>query len=211
MTESKFELLCSTARANMSEKRYSHTLGVYKECEYLAGASALSPKETDELLTAALLHDIAKEMPLEKQRDICIRRGTNIGGATEATLHQLAGADYARELLGEDIVNDAVYSAVSKHTTGGSTMSIIDKLLFIADYTEIGRTNRACCKMREYLHESCEKIVDAEEARRSIAKIALMLVENTEKYLAEIGADKDPRMDSARATLELEIRSAKES
>ena len=117
MTENVLTRLEDTARMCMSEKRYAHTLGVYRECEYLADKCALSQKERDDLLTASLLHDIAKQLPVDKQKNICMRHGTDISGATEATLHQLSGAEYARELLGSDIVNDVVYSAVSKHTT----------------------------------------------------------------------------------------------
>ena len=140
-----------------------------------------------------------------------MRHGTDTRGATEATLHQLSGAEYARELLGSDIVNDAVYSAVSKHTTGGSVMSLTDKLLFIADYTEAGRTHEMCRKMREYLHEKCEKIVKAEEARQVINEVALKIIISTMQYLAETGAALDPRINEARATLEAEIKTAKES
>ncbi len=211
MTENVLTRLKDTARMCMSAKRYEHTLGVYRECEYLADKCSVSPKERDDLLTAALLHDIAKQLPIDKQKNVCMRHGTDIRGATEATLHQLSGAEYARELLGADIVNDAVYSAVSKHTTGGSVMSLTDKLLFIADYTEAGRTHEMCRKMREYLHENCEKIVEAEKVRRFITEFALMLTDNTEKFLAATGAEKDPRMDYARATLETEIKTAKES
>lgn len=211
MTENVLTRLEDTARMCMSEKRYAHTLGVYCECEYLADKCALSQKERDDLLTASLLHDIAKQLPVDKQKNICMRHGTDISGATEATLHQLSGAEYARELLGSDIVNDVVYSAVSKHTTGGSVMSLTDKLLFIADYTEAGRTHEMCRKMREYLHENCEKIVEAEEVRRFITRFALMLTDNTEQHLTSTGAEKDPRMGYARATLEAEIKTAKES
>lgn len=192
-------------------KRYAHTLGVYRECEYLADKCALSQKETDDLLTAALIHDMAKQLPIDKQKNICMRHGTDTSGATEATLHQLSGAEYARELLGSDIVNDAVYSAVSKHTTGGSVMSLTDKLLFIADYTEAGRTHEMCRKMREYLHEKCEKIVKAEEARQVINEVALKIIISTMQYLVETGAALDPRINEARATLEAEIKTAKES
>lgn len=211
MTENMLERLKDTARMCMNAKRYAHTLGVYRECEYLAEKCGLSQKERDDLLTSALLHDIAKQLPIDKQKNICTRHGTDMRGATEATLHQLSGAEYARELLGEDIVNDAVYSAINKHTTGGESMSLTDKLLFIADYTEDGRTQKICRDMREYLHENCEKIVEAEKVRRFITEFALILTDNTEKYLASEGAEKDPRMDRARATLETEIKAAKES
>lgn len=211
MTENVLTRLKDTARMCMSEKRYAHTLGVYRECEYLADKCALSQKETDDLLAAALIHDMAKQLPIDKQKNICMRHGTDTSGTTEATLHQLSGAEYARELLGSDIVNDAVYSAVSKHTTGGSVMSLTDKLLFIADYTEAGRTHEMCRKMREYLHEKCEKIVKAEEARQIINEVALKIIISTMQYLVETGAALDPRINEARATLEAEIKTAKES
>jgi HD superfamily phosphohydrolase YqeK len=55
-------------------------------------------------------------------------------------------------------VTDAVWSAISCHTTGKATMSDTDKILFISDFTEAGRKYRSCQDMREYLHQECEKI-----------------------------------------------------
>lgn len=68
MTENVLTRLKDTARMCMSEKRYAHTLGVYRECEYLADKCALSQKETDDLLAAALIHDMAKQLPIDKQK-----------------------------------------------------------------------------------------------------------------------------------------------
>ena len=82
MTENVLTRLEDTARMCMSEKRYAHTLGVYRECEYLADKCALSQKERDDLLTASLLHDIAKQLPVDKQKNISMRHGTDISGAT---------------------------------------------------------------------------------------------------------------------------------
>lgn len=201
MTETELAGLRDAAHAHMSEKRYNHTLGVYDKCAYLADKCGLSGEEKDDLLTAALLHDIAKQLSREEQEDICRRNAIDTSGATAATLHQLSGAAYARELLGA-AVNARVFSAISKHTTGAAAMSLTDKILFIADYTEAGRTQEACRKMREYLHAKCEKIEKAEEARQIINEVALTIIKNTIAYLAQTGDILDPRINEARATLE---------
>lgn len=211
MTETELTGLRDAAHAHMSEKRYAHTLGVYDECAYLADKCGLSGEEKDDLLTAALLHDIAKQLSREEQEDICRRNVIDTSGATAATLHQLSGAAYARELLGDSTVNARVFSAISKHTTGAAAMSLTDKILFIADYTEAGRTQEACRKMREYLHAKCEKIEKADEARQIINEVALTVIKNTIEYLAQTGDILDPRINEARATLEAEEKRAKES
>ena len=87
----------------------------------------------------------------------------------------------------------------------------ITLLICIADYTEAGRTQEACRKMREYLHAKCEKIEKAEEARQIINEVALTIIKNTIAYLAQTGDILDPRINEARATLEAEIKTAKES
>ncbi|MBQ0126305.1 MAG: bis(5'-nucleosyl)-tetraphosphatase (symmetrical) YqeK, partial [Clostridiales bacterium] len=120
-----------------SPKRAEHTLGVLSECEYFADKLGLDADERYDVCVAALLHDIAKDIPQKKKIKFC--ESENIPYSESAVHHQDMGGTLARKLYGSEIVSDAVFSAVSKHTTGSPDMSVCDMILYIADYTEPGR------------------------------------------------------------------------
>lgn len=138
-------------------RRLEHTMNVYRECLWFAKKFKLSEEDTYTVAAAALLHDITKNLPNEKALAICETYQITPPDAM-TVIHQCTGAPFARELLGPEIVTDAVWSAISCHTTGKADMSDTDKILFISDFTEAGRKYRSCQEMREYLHQECEKI-----------------------------------------------------
>ncbi len=138
-------------------RRLEHTMNVYRECLWFAKKFKLSEEDTYTVAAAALLHDITKNLPAQEALCLCEKYRITPPDA-QAVIHQCTGAPFARELLGEQIVTDAVWSAISCHTTGKAQMSDTDKILFISDFTEAGRKYRSCQDMREYLHQECEKI-----------------------------------------------------
>lgn len=204
MTEEKFEMLCTTARRHMSENRFAHTMRVYEECAYLCDHLGVSGAERETVLTAALLHDLAKQLPVREQETLCRRHHIDTEGCTEETLHGQSGAALARELLGSELVDDAVYHAISCHTTGDTDMTRADLILFIADYTEPGRKYENCRQIREYLHEKCEKIEKENTAlcERLLRETAGRIIDCTIEYLKAENSRLDPRTLAARRTLD---------
>lgn len=177
------------------EKRLSHTLGVYQECMWMAKCFGLSDEDTYSIGAAALLHDITKNMPDEEALGVCARHRIKPPEAS-TVMHQYTGAPFARELFGNDVVNDAVYSAIFCHTTGKADMSLLDKILFVADFTEAGRKYRSCKDMREYLHKECEKINKNEKTAlyRLLDDITRRIIGFTVTYLVEKGKKIDTGM-----------------
>jgi predicted HD superfamily hydrolase involved in NAD metabolism len=139
-------------------QRIEHTLGVYRECLWMSKVFRLSEEEAYTVCAAALLHDIAKTLPLEKALLLAEKQGKTLKTDVPTVIHQHAGAMLALEEFGRDIVNDEMLSAIECHTTGKAGMTMLDKMLFVADFTEAGRKYRSCQEMREYLHQECEKI-----------------------------------------------------
>lgn len=203
MTDEKKALLVNTVRPLVSEKRFRHILGVYAECAYYADAFGLSEPDRENLLTAALLHDVAKSVPTGEQLALCARYGVDTEGATDATIHELGGAVLAREKLGAEIVNDAVFSAILCHTTGSPAMTTVDRLLFLADMTEPGRSYDFCRELREYLHAGCEKLrLNPEEGgERLLTEACRRAIDFTVSYLSESGGTVDNRTLAAREAL----------
>ena len=65
------EMLKSEVKKYQCEQRYLHTLSVYGECKKLADIFSLTEEEKEKLLTAALLHDITKDMDGKTQIELC--------------------------------------------------------------------------------------------------------------------------------------------
>lgn len=119
------------------EKRYEHTLGVAYTATALAmryGASI----ENAEL--AGLLHDCAKCMDDEKRISICDKYNismTELERRNPFLLHAKVGSFLAMNTYK---VHDAdVINAILNHTTGRPGMSLLEKIIFVADYIEPGR------------------------------------------------------------------------
>lgn len=155
--EKKLEAIRAILPQYEEPRRLEHTMNVYRESLWFAKKFKLSEEDTYTVAASSLLHDITKNLPLADALAICEKYGITPPDAL-TVIHQCTGAPFARELLSEQIVTDAVWSAISCHTTGKATMSDTDKILFISDFTEAGRKYRSCQDMREYLHQECEKI-----------------------------------------------------
>lgn len=120
-------------------KRYEHTLGV----AYIATALAMrygGSLKSAEL--AGLLHDCAKCMTDEKRLAICEKHNISINEIERRNpflLHAKVGSFLAMEeyhIYDADIIN-----AILNHTTGRPGMSLLEKIIFIADYIEPSRKN----------------------------------------------------------------------
>lgn len=174
-------------------QRIEHTLGVLGECRFFADFFRLDEEEERALLTAALLHDLAKSVPEDEEPALFARYGIAGADATPPVRHQFLGAPMAKEAFGEEIVSDAVVSAIGCHTTGKPGMSRLDKMLFVADFTEAGRKYRSCTEMREYLHSKCAKLNanDASAKERLLNDVVKRILGYTITYLVEKGKDVD--------------------
>lgn len=120
-------------------KRYEHTLGV----EYTASCLAMRyGADMDKARLAGLLHDCAKHLSSEKKIECCAKYGMFVSEYEKKNpelLHAKLGACFANDLYGID--DPEILSAITWHTTGKPNMSLIDKIIYIADYIEPNRNN----------------------------------------------------------------------
>lgn len=170
-------------------KRLNHTFFVEKEAIAIAKivfmVYNISDRYLNDIKAAALLHDMTKQMDLKSQLALCDMHGIDKGeNPSEAILHGKTAAHMAKKLFG---INDFVFSAIYNHTTGCPNMGIMDKIIFLADYTEESRSHEHCVKTREFLHtfldEKCENVLEI------IDRSALMSIDNTLLFL--INSEKD--------------------
>lgn len=141
--EVKFMLSLDTMREKLqsalSVKRYIHTMGVVDEAEKLAEIYG-THAEKEKAKVAALLHDCAKDYPADLKKRFCKEYHIPIDEIMKKQpdlIHPFLGAEVAkREYLIDD---DDILNAIRYHTTGRKQMSLLEKVIFIADYIETGR------------------------------------------------------------------------
>ncbi len=120
----------------LNPNRIAHVLGCRDTAVELArhwGAD-----ETD-AARAGLLHDITKALDGPLQLTLCDRYGKILSEFSKKypkTLHALTGSLVAREIFGE---NENVVSAICHHTTGRANMTLLEKIVYVADYMEPNR------------------------------------------------------------------------
>ena len=121
----------------LDESRYEHTIGVMDTAACLAMRYGA---DLTQALVAGLLHDCAKCIPNDKKLKLCRKNGIEVTPFEEKApflLHAKLGAWMSEH---EYHVSDpAILSAIACHTTGKPDMSLLDKIVFIADYIEPGR------------------------------------------------------------------------
>lgn len=121
----------------LSEKRYNHSLGVQSTAVDLAKKYNADEKKAS---VAGLVHDCAKGFSNEKLIEIYKNCGMEMDTVYEKQpqlLHGPVGAFIAQK---EFLITDReVLHAIQCHTTGCEDMSMLDKIIYIADYIEPGR------------------------------------------------------------------------
>ncbi len=135
--EIRLEDLKEKLKIRLKPERYEHTIGVY----YTALCMAMKFEEDlSKTAVAALLHDCAKNMSDKELIDICTEDHVEIFKEEldmPDLLHQKAGAIVARKEFG--IEDPYILNAIGCHTTGRFDMTLLDKIIFAADYIEPGR------------------------------------------------------------------------
>ncbi len=161
-------------RPLLSEKRFHHSLCV------AASAVELAEKyggDTEKAYTAGILHDIMKDTEPRKQLQILENSGIILGSldlAEPKLWHAKAGAAYVQDVLGEA---EDIVAAIACHTTAKGGMTLLDKILFLADFVSADRDYDGVEEMREATARSMEEgmdialsfsIVDLAQRRRVI-------------------------------------------
>lgn len=138
--DTKTELI-RTLEQELGYKRFIHTM-------YVAGtASSLAMcygADLEKAETAGLLHDCAKCLDLHRMQRLCEKAGLTLSPFEKesgALLHSKAGSVLAKEKYG--ITDPDLLNAIRYHTTGRPGMSLLEKIIFVADYIEPGRFTAA--------------------------------------------------------------------
>ena len=122
---------------SLDKDRFQHTIGV----SYTAICLAMKYEvDLEKAEIAGLLHDCAKCIPDEKKLKKCLDHNISINETEKMQpylLHAKLGAFIAMDKY--DIHDKEIINAILKHTTGGTAMSMLEKIIFVADYIEPNR------------------------------------------------------------------------
>lgn len=121
----------------LDKDRYDHTIGVM----HTAGCLAMRyGADLEGALTAGLLHDCAKCLSSDEKIRLCKKYHLDINEAemkNPGLLHAKLGAFLAWKKY--NIEDKKILRAIAAHTTGRPAMSLLDKIIYIADFIEPGR------------------------------------------------------------------------
>ncbi|MDP4143881.1 MAG: bis(5'-nucleosyl)-tetraphosphatase (symmetrical) YqeK [Bacillota bacterium] len=159
-------------KRNLKESRYLHSLSVRDTAEYLAQKY---DSDINKARIAGLVHDCAKNMSDKELIRICKKEGYSIDEICESSpqlLHGYVGSIIAHDKMGindEDILN-----AIAYHTTGRKHMSLLEKIIYIADYIEPFRIFPGVQLLRE-------------TTERNLEEALLLSFDNTIKFVISKG------------------------
>ena len=139
----------------MGDYRYVHSCNVADEAVTLA---RLYGCDEEKAYTAGILHDITKEIPKEEQLQIMENGGIILDSVQKPATklwHSLSGSVYIQSRLG--ITDADIINAIRYHTTGRAGMSLLEKIIYTADYTSAERSYNGADIMREKSRRSLEE------------------------------------------------------
>ena len=178
MRKYDIDLYKKKLQKKLDSDRYEHTIGV----AYTAASLAMRYKyDVNKALIAGLLHDNAKCISYEKKIQLCEKYNIHLSEVEKenpALLHAKLGAFLAMHKF--NITDKDIISSILYHTTGRPDMSILDKIIYVADYIEPMR----------YKARNLEEI--REMAFIDLDKALLKILEDTLEYLKSINGKIDP-------------------
>ena len=142
------------ALSYLKYKRIPHVLGTEQEAVRLAERYGADVRKAQ---VAALLHDCTKKLDMEQQLALCRRYGIRLDELEQKALkllHAKTGAAIARDVFG---VDDEIYRAIWWHTTGHANMTLLEKIIYLADYIEPSRDFPGVDKLRSVCYKDLDE------------------------------------------------------
>ena len=124
-------------KKKLKKERYEHTVGVM----YTAASLAMCyGDDIQKALTAGLLHDCGKYCSVNDQIKLCRKYRIELSESElcmPALIHAKLGAYLAEHEYG--IADPDILNSITYHTTGRPGMTMLERIIYIADYIEPNR------------------------------------------------------------------------
>lgn len=173
-------------KKELKPNRYSHTLAVVDSALKLAKTYHC---DTEKVRYAALLHDCAKNYSDTQLLQVAEQYHLDLDEVTKREpqlLHGPVGAEVAKAQYG--ITDAEILNAIHYHTTGREDMTLIEKIIYLADFIEPGRDYPGVDKLRKMAFENLDDAM-------------IQALTNTVRYISGIGGLIHVRTVSARNDL----------
>lgn len=160
LSEKQIEALPDFIKPRMSKKRYIHSVNVAYEAVKLARKYGV---DEDSAFIAGYLHDCAKELEPEKQKELMKRSRFQVDKvelSSNPLFHAVAGAVVANEEFG--IEDAGVLAAIRYHTVAAPNMSALSEVIYLADLISADRDYKDVKRMRKIAYEGlCGAMLEA--------------------------------------------------
>ena len=200
ITDEMLEQLREQVSYLLSPHRYSHTIGVEKMAVFLA--KKCLPDKVSEVRVAALLHDITKELSKEQHLEILHENNvapTDSDSSSTALLHSQTAPFYVLDKFNR-FASPEILSAIEKHTTADVDMSILDKIIFLADFIEDTRPYPDSKSVSAFVKDSMTS-EDIDDNISVLDRACVMEIDSTISTLKRQGRAVDPKTLLARDAL----------
>ena len=154
--DEKYSQLDSYVKAELSEKRYKHTISVVGEAKRLADLNQLTVEDTRRVTLAAIFHDAAKELSEDQMAKLIEKYHLDkryLGNSNLA--HGKLASKMIKDMF--NITDEDIINAISFHTTGRANMSQVEKIVFIADAIEPLRKYDVVDEIRKTTWDNLDK------------------------------------------------------
>lgn len=141
----------------MKAARFRHSKNVSKEAVRLAKKYGADPDKAE---LAGILHDATKETESEEQMELIAKAGIELSELERESpklWHAISGAAFVKVVLGID--DQEVIDAIRYHTTGRAAMTLLDKVIFIADFISADRDYEGVDSMRKIAEKNLDEAV----------------------------------------------------
>jgi len=155
-------------RQNLSEKRFNHSIEVMKTAVKLAEQYNADVEAAE---TAGLLHDCARDIRGGLLYQSCQKYRIKTDFVTKAQpelLHGALGVFIAKEIY--EVTDNNILDPIRWHTTGREKMTLLDKIIYISDFIEPGRSFEGVDAVREVVYQDIDRAM-------------LMALDRTIKYV----------------------------
>lgn len=157
LTEPKAVEIDKYLKSKLTPERYAHVLSVRELALDLAEEHGANLRKVN---LAALLHDCAKWMSTSELYEVAANHEIQLDDVERhnpSLLHALIGVELAVSYFNVD--NPEILNAIRIHTTGAGKMTLIDKILYVADFAEPKRNHAEAHSVRELAYQDLNKAI----------------------------------------------------
>lgn len=141
-----FEEVYEIVKKELSEERFHHSVCVMERCVEFA---SIHGEDIEKAKLIGIAHDIAKEIPKELRVKVAEEHGIILDEFEKkytSLIHAKLGAKICEERFG---FSKDMCEAIASHTTAKANMSMLQKILYLSDYSEASRNFKGAVETYE--------------------------------------------------------------